>query len=560
MRGHGYSFICAVCFFIHFSVISLAGADTQEFVWKRVSDGIRDSDLKVVRVTPDNPNTVYVSSENVVYKTADGGKKWEEVLSFRGSGNIINTIAINPSSPETVYTGTKEGLYRSNDGGESWEKIFRGVGESENDVLAVAISPENIDRLYIGTRRGLFFSKDNGVNWEKDRHLSANDAVYIITIADTAPYIIYALTNKEIYKSVNSGADWKRHSIPSSKKNKNNYRVNDNNENNSDDTDENEEKEVEARLISIAVDPNNSNILYAGTSERIYVSLDGSVSWDTVRGTGFIRLDIRHIVIDPEEKDTLYIASDEGIYKYDRASERSEKLYKGLTTTDTNFLDIVPTAYNGATLWAVTNKGVFKTEAANQILHSERYGINTENVFGMLDHEPGIGEILEAAIEYANVHPDKVRKWKKAAANRAWLPKLEFEYDNSKDWQVSDYCVSGGCGNDDITEGKGSKWSVSLTWSLGDLIWSDDQTSEIDKRSEAMVELRDDILNEVTRLYFERRRLQYEMVLAPPQGVQEKIEKELRLQELTANIDALTGSYLSKRLKQGSGVGIQKKS
>ena len=67
-----------------------------------------------------------------------------------------------------------------------------------------------------------------------------------------------------------------------------------------------------------------------------------------------------------------------------------------------------------------------------------------------------------------------------------------------------------------------------------------------------LVKLREDILNEFTRLNFERRRLQHEMLLSPSTDTMEKIEKKLRLQELTASIDALTGSYLSKRLKQGS--------
>jgi hypothetical protein len=177
----------------------------------------------------------------------------------------------------------------------------------------------------------------------------------------------------------------------------------------------------------------------------------------------------------------------------------------------------------------------------------------------MFAHEPTIEEIRESAIEYASVHPNMIEKWRRAAANKAWLPSVSFDYDKGKDWQVSDYCSSGVCSDDDITEGKDSEWSVSLSWDLSDIVWNSSQTS-IEIRSNAMVKLRDDILNEVTRLYFERRRLQLEMVTIPPQDVNEAIEKELRLQELTANIDALTGSYLSKRLKQGSRVGGQKKS
>jgi hypothetical protein len=180
----------------------------------------------------------------------------------------------------------------------------------------------------------------------------------------------------------------------------------------------------------------------------------------------------------------------------------------------------------------------------------------------MFSHEPSMEEIRVAAIEYAQVHPDKITNWKKAAANKAWLPKLSFAYGKSNDWQSSTYFYSTASEkytNDDVTEGKDDSWSISLGWNLGDLIWNTSQTS-IEIRSNAMVKLRDDILNEVTRLYFERRRLQHEILLSPSTDTMEKIEKDLRLQELTANIDALTGSYLSKRLKQGSEVGVQKKS
>jgi hypothetical protein len=63
-----------------------------------------------------------------------------------------------------------------------------------------------------------------------------------------------------------------------------------------------------------------------------------------------------------------------------------------------------------------------------------------------------------------------------------------------------------------------------------------------------MVQLRDDILDEVTRTYFERRRLQVEAMLFDEKDLQKEIERYLRIQELTANLDALTGGYFSEHI------------
>ena len=62
------------------------------------------------------------------------------------------------------------------------------------------------------------------------------------------------------------------------------------------------------------------------------------------------------------------------------------------------------------------------------------------------------------------------------------------------------------------------------------------------------MQLRDDVLDEVTSLYFGRRRLQIEMRLTPPQDTTLMCEKQLRLQELTAGIDALTGGWFSRNM------------
>ena len=170
-----------------------------------------------------------------------------------------------------------------------------------------------------------------------------------------------------------------------------------------------------------------------------------------------------------------------------------------------------------------------------------------QDILSRFEGEPGIIDVQKAAIEYAEVHPDKIKKWRDAAARKAFLPNVSMGLDR----YVTDYWHwDSGTNPDTLQKGKDTvSWDVTMTWDMGELIWNSDQTS-IDTRSKLMVELRDDIMNEVTRTYFERRRLQIDLLASPPQDLKLSLEKELRLQELTADIDALTGNYFSEHLQK----------
>jgi len=172
-----------------------------------------------------------------------------------------------------------------------------------------------------------------------------------------------------------------------------------------------------------------------------------------------------------------------------------------------------------------------------------------QDILNKFSGEPAISDVQEAAIRYAEVHPGKIKEWRDAAKKKALLPKVSFGLDrNSTDlwhWESGSTAI-GQSGDDLLRRGHDSvDWDVTMTWDMGELIWNSDQTS-IDTRSKLMVELRDDIVNEVTRIYFERRRLQVELLTFPPGDLKPRLEKELRMQELTADINALTGGYFAK--------------
>jgi hypothetical protein len=142
-------------------------------------------------------------------------------------------------------------------------------------------------------------------------------------------------------------------------------------------------------------------------------------------------------------------------------------------------------------------------------------------------------------------------RWRKQAAKKALLPQVSIGLDrNTTDLWHWEGGSTTKVDDDILRKGHDSiGWDVRLTWDLGELIWNDDQTN-IDVRSKLMVQLRDDILDEVTKLYFERLRVRSELDNLSIEDRKKRFEKELRLQELTASLDALTGGYFSHQINK----------
>ncbi|NQV04128.1 MAG: hypothetical protein HQ532_01400 [Candidatus Omnitrophica bacterium] len=478
-------------------------------VWEQVS-GIKDSVILDVNVAKE---AIYAFSEKRLYRSEDEGKAWRVVFTARGGSNAINFSGV---SDQNIFVCTDKGVYRSSGGRTNWERIFKGVGESENSTLHVAFSQEK--EIYLGTRGGLFISSDGAATWHKDQGAAGNESVKWISFLDR---LVFIATDRGVYKKVDGG--WKRIFVTESEET----------DYDSDETDE----------ATSAIRPVNSILIegesiYLATDSGIFISEDEGDTWKEFPSDSLLSEKVKRLATG----DALYAATDRGVFVFDDKDKNWRALYKGMNADKAESLTI---DIKGA-VWVATNKGLYRSSEELSLLALRKANSEENQVLRLFDKEPGIREVQEIAVKYAEVHPDKINDWRERARKKALLPNLSVGLDR----YVTDYYHWDAGQNPDVLQ-KGDdvvSWDVTMSWNLGELIWNDDQTS-IDTRSRLMVQLRDDILDEITRTYFERRRLQIEEYLSPSGDLKLKLEKELRMQELTADLDALTGGYFSKRIE-----------
>ncbi len=214
---------------------------------------------------------------------------------------------------------------------------------------------------------------------------------------------------------------------------------------------------------------------------------------------------------------------------------------------------------SGDRLYAVVEGKLYVFSPQDIVL--EHLG-SCEFLWEVLSWEPSVELLQDKAMRFADVHPEKILRWKELIKKRAFLPKVSFGVDVDNNRTISDSIAvaSSGAENvgpDDKTVYKALNVGVSFEWNLGDIIWNPDEIS-IDMRSKLTVELRDDILDQVNQLFFERRRKQMSLVLSPPKKKSKLLELLFKIEKLQAELDALTGGFLSSYLRANGHIGWER--
>ena len=89
--------------------------------------------------------------------------------------------------------------------------------------------------------------------------------------------------------------------------------------------------------------------------------------------------------------------------------------------------------------------------------------------------------------------------------------------------------------------------SLTLSWDLADIAY-EPESIDVSRETREVIELRDDVLDEITQLYFERRRVLAALASSGDPSAAAAMQLRLRASELAAGIDAWTGGWFSERL------------
>ncbi|HEY1251975.1 MAG TPA: hypothetical protein VGH97_12355 [Thermoanaerobaculia bacterium] len=406
-------------------------------------------------VDPTDGNRVYLGVNEIgtggggtVWRSVDGGQSWAGLF---GPFPFVGIVAIDPRSPHGVFAEVG-GLARSLDGGATWA----GAVGLTSTVLSLAFPAGAPEVVVAGTNgSGVFVSRDGGATFVAASSGLSGDALFVQGVAPVAgsPNSLFAATLGGLYRTDDLGASWRKidpedwfllQSDPSSASTL--YAVNDGVFKSTDggvtwaESDEgifpirpispvpgcdphSSRSEVSAesvvvdprdpdRVVAVAdrtvlrsvasgclgpgddglqlpppshqtdafvlsLDPQQPDTLYLGSSQGVFKSTDGGRSWlQRSNGIPFVigEADVGKVAVDPARSDVLFVSGLFGVFRSENGGESWEQVNNGFPVGtnpggafafDPRNTDVVYLAsfrlfktLDGAQLWQASDQGL----------------------------------------------------------------------------------------------------------------------------------------------------------------------------------------------------------
>ena len=179
-----------------------------------------------------------------------------------------------------------------------------------------------------------------------------------------------------------------------------------------------------------------------------------------------------------------------------------------------------------------------------------------QRLLQIIKNEPAVKDVQKWTLRYYKLEPERIHSMATAARLKGLVPEIEGSIDtadgttsnNTKDGlypilpQVDTNPNPGQFKERASGTNKTFTWRVRAVWNLDRLVFN---SESLDVKS--LNSLQENLIREVTTMYFARRRLLASLMLSPPQDDEELFYELMRLDELTATLDALTGAQFAKR-------------
>jgi len=165
--------------------------------------------------------------------------------------------------------------------------------------------------------------------------------------------------------------------------------------------------------------------------------------------------------------------------------------------------------------------------------------------------DPPIQEVQRAALRYLHLSGDPAAAMRRGVRLRGLLPLVTLEgrkgHGGDTRDQYDEAFVSGGYRklyDRDQLDTHDRDVQLRFAWDLGDTLYNPEQI-DVSTEARRLIELRDDVLDELDQLYFDRRRALAAAAAAPTDSPDAARER-LRAEELASGLDAWTDGWFGR--------------
>lgn len=276
-------------------------------------------------------------------KSIDGGTSWAQIPSTSGWAYVTDVLVRNENGMGVVYAGVSsglymgqqqlsqptDGLYRSADGGNSWQQVLPDIDGFNIPYSVADIEVSSAGKLFVGSKQnvdleggGVIFSSEDGTSgsWEVYADyvdIIKADPVYNIpgrVMLATAPSdanVVYAqysvgyspdfvrYKGRYILKTTNAGGTWNAVNIPNA-----------------------DWSTLSWHAFNLAVHPGDANAVFTGGLD-LYKTMNGGLFWEHISdwalmyyggGENYVHADQHATEFNPANPQQALFTSDGGVF------------------------------------------------------------------------------------------------------------------------------------------------------------------------------------------------------------------------------------------------------